>query len=108
MRLMNWLNQRTLTGAVALVITMGLAVAFQSPRPVPPFEGDGNPDHDGQPVHCQNFDSTAYLHNCECMAMADDPKCEEKSANTSSENPKCKVYCRKTACRCKKKCRSTE
>lgn len=86
---------RFILGIIAVTVA---AVAVQQGE-IPPYAGDGNPMHDGQPAWCQNTDSESHKHNCECQSMAD--KTCDKSMQESS---KCKVYCRKTACKCKTTC----
>jgi len=70
----------------------------QGDRPIPPYEGDGNPQHDGQPRWCQATDGFGYKKNCGIC----DTKCGPDG--TGGESPKCKVYCRKGACRCHPEC----
>jgi len=84
-----------------LIALAAVALALQSPAPIPPFEGDGNPDHDRQPKWCQSHDDTNHVHNCDCRASHCDPG---EEAPNAGESPRCKVYCRKTACRCKNPC----
>jgi hypothetical protein len=83
------------------LLLVTLAFAFQLPQPIPPFQGDGNPQHDGQPRWCQNKDD-AHLHNCECMKTA----CDRDGQPGGDERPTCKVYCRRNACRCQKPCQT--
>jgi len=85
-------------GLFALLLICA-AFALQGPAPIPPYEGDGNPSHDGQPQWCQNVDSPANKGNCDCMDMADD-QCDKAGRNTS----KCKVWCRPSSCKCRTKC----
>jgi hypothetical protein len=84
---------------LAAILLAFIAFALQAPQPIPPYAGDGNPLHDGQPAWCQNNDTAEYAHNCECMSMTDET-CEKGM----QESGKCKVYCRKKACKCKTKC----
>ncbi|HXK07837.1 MAG TPA: hypothetical protein VMS37_35920 [Verrucomicrobiae bacterium] len=81
------------------------AVALQQAQPIPPFEGDGNSAHDGQPAWCQNADSGGYTHNCDCQPKMGDPECDTQGGG--GESSKCSVYCRKNACRCKRHCNGT-
>jgi hypothetical protein len=84
--------------ATLALLLVAAAFSLQQPAPIPPFEGDGNPQHDGQPSYCQNFD-TKFAHNCKCIDMQD-----QACDRTEQESAKCKVYCRKHACRCKTSC----
>ena len=79
---------------ILFVFSVGLIGLQQSP--IPPTNDQ---THKGQPSWCQNTDSPEHFHNCDCQDMADE-KCD-KSAQESS---KCKVYCRKDACKFKTKC----
>ena len=74
-------------------------LAFAQQGQIPPYEGDGNPQHNGQPKFCQNVDSPQYVHNCECQDMAD-KSCDKSGKDTS----KCATWCRKPACRCRVAC----
>lgn len=91
-----------------LVFALALAAQReQPPKPTPPFPGDGNPQHNGQPMHCQNHDHNGWLHNCDCRAEEADhcnPGDPEPSAPTGRESSKCKVYCRKDHCHCVTPC----
>ena len=70
----------------------------QGGRDIPPFGGDCNKDHDGQPAWCQAIDVNGYKKNCGIC----DTKCE--NGNTGGEDPRCKVYCRKGKCLCHADC----
>ncbi len=95
---------------VAAAFAMLVSFAFQSqPKPIPPFGGDGNPQHDGQPEHCQNHDHNGWLHNCDCRAGEEkhcpkdgsmEPESDDGDEPTGRESSKCKVYCRKDKCGC--------
>lgn len=74
-------------------------LAFAQQGQIPPYEGDGDPRHDGQPKFCQNVDSPQYVHNCECIDMAD-KSCDKSAQDTS----KCRVWCRKKSCNCRSVC----
>ncbi len=93
-----------ITLAAIFILTVA-AIGFQL-APIPPYEGDGNDQHDGQPKWCQNVDSKTHAHNCDCKPMAGDPECKDGEGG-GGESPKCKVYCRKTACRCLPGCGHT-
>jgi hypothetical protein len=97
---------------IALFAAAVSLVAFEK-QEIPTFPGDGNPQHDGQPVMCQNFDTKEYKHNCACKAMNDeaactphDPGADEDEDEGGGESPRCKVYCRKSACFCQRHCDS--
>lgn len=92
---------------LALLMLIGVAVGFQSPAPIPPFEGDGNPQHDGQPKWCSNVDTKTHAKNCDCQPKMGDKECHEPNAG-GGENSRCSVYCRKAACRCESTCQKTE
>lgn len=100
---------------LALLVTLLLALAFQAPQPIPPYGGDDNPQHDGQPQWCQNNDTGGHLHNCSCKpsSMAD-PACQRPEGQEAEpgeepwpEPARCSVFCRKDACRCKRDCGHT-
>ncbi len=92
---------------------LGLALSLAQ-IPIPEYPGD--PDsgaHKGQPLWCQNYDTKLGAHNCECHYMnPTDKQCErhpnepELDEPTGPDTSKCKVYCRKTECRCKNHCES--
>lgn len=92
---------------LAISLLYSVAWAFQQ-TPIPPYGGDDNRSHDGQPMWCQNDDTKQHAHNCECLAMKrDDPECIMPTDENQSQGPdgsKCKVYCRKSACRCRTHC----
>jgi hypothetical protein len=89
------------------VLLIGL-VGWQAPQPIPPFEGDGNSMHDGQPKWCSNVDTKTHAKNCDCKPMMGDPECKDGKEGGGAETQKCKVYCRKTSCRCLPGCGHTE
>ena len=92
---------------IAAILLVSGSLALQNgPRRVPPFEGDGNAQHDGQPKFCLNVDTKEFLHNCDCQPKMGDKECHE--VDKGGENPKCSVYCRRTACRCQRECGKTE
>lgn len=91
----------------ALLLLVGALLAWQGPQPIPPFEGDGNSQHDGQPKWCSNVDTKTHSANCSCKPMMGDPECKNGEGG-GGESQKCKVYCRKTACRCLPGCGHTE
>lgn len=88
---------------LGMMILVVVAFALQGPAPIPPFEGDDNPAHDGQPQFCINTDTREHLHNCSCRGMQAQNNCEEEGGGESS---RCKVYCRKSACKCKTDCQT--
>ncbi len=92
---------------LVLLALVTAALALQQ-TPIPPYPGDDNPSHDGQPMFCQNDDTKQHAHNCECLAMHhDDPECvmpTDENQSYGSDSSKCKTFCRKTACRCKTHC----
>jgi hypothetical protein len=89
-----------------LIVTVAVALGFQTgPKQIPPFEGDGNTQHDGQPKFCVNT-GKEFLHNCDCQPKMGDPECHDP--DKGGENPKCSVYCRRNACRCQRGCEKTE
>jgi hypothetical protein len=99
---------------IAYGMIMIVAVwALQSPRPIPPFEGDGNSQHDGQPKFCQNSDTGGYVANCRCKPSSMEdcgkkaPECDG-DGNCTGESPRCSVYCRPKACRCSSYCDRTK
>lgn len=93
------------------LLTFALA-AFQL-QPIPPYEGDDNSQHNGQPKWCQNESDGLFAHNCDCQSTTDNGRCkrgheeeEGSGPDTYDENsmPRCKVHCRKDACRCRRRC----
>jgi hypothetical protein len=94
---------KTLRLFLALLALLACGFALQQHAPIPPFEGDGNSQHDGQPAFCINTDTREHLHNCSCKGMLAEHNCEE---NGGGESSRCAVYCRKNACQCKTDCRT--
>ncbi len=96
--------------SLAAVAVAAIALQAPAPKPIPPFEGDGNSQHDGQPAFCVNSDHTGWKHNCTCKGMIEpgqdrDKMCEGMlPGEGGGESAKCSVYCRKTACRCVDPC----
>lgn len=102
--------------AVVVLLLLGTAVAFQQ-VPIPEHQPDGNPQHDHQPEFCQNYDTGVHAHNCTCHAMnPTEQECDSKARGQGEEDedgnpvpegresPRCRVYCRKSACRCRNHC----
>src|SRR5437016_4023385 len=93
--------------AIVFLFLVAAAVALQK-QPIPPFPGDGNPQHKGQPTWCANFDTKENTRNCECQAMnADACKHEDEYGPDSygeDNSPRCKVHCRRDACQCQRHC----
>lgn len=89
-----------------LLFLVGALLAWQGPKPIPPFEGDGNSQHDGQPAFCVNHDTKEWVHNCDCKPHVGDKECQD--ADRGAENSKCSVWCRRSACRCERDCGKTE
>jgi len=87
------------------LLTAALAVALQEPQPVPPYPGDTNPAHNNQPQFCLNVQTKEFLANCQCQPTVGDAECGDRNRNT--QPPKCKTYCRKTACGCVDGCQRT-
>jgi hypothetical protein len=85
---------------IATLALFTAAVALQQ-GDIPPTN---DPSHPGQPAWCQNTDSPEHKHNCECVDMNADPDQSGHCDKSQQESAKCKVYCRKTACKCKTKC----
>ncbi len=93
---------------ISISAVMLLAAVLLAQQPIPPFEGDGNEQHDGQPKFCVNHDHSGYIHNCSCKGMAN-KDCENEMPGQEKgggESANCKVYCRKSACRCIDPCTS--
>ena len=88
---------------LAVFLLVGAGVALQGPQPIPPYPGDDNPQHDGQPMFCVNVDTKEHVHNCACRGMVADDNCREEGGGESS---RCKVWCRKSACRCQSDCKT--
>ena len=90
-----------------MLLVLALALTGFDKQPIPPFPGDGNPDHDGQPLFCQNYSDKTVDANCHCKAMNPE-QCEEQQDSEGegdvSESSKCKVYCRHSACKCQSGC----
>jgi hypothetical protein len=94
--------------AIAPFLLIGLCVgliAFDK-QPIPRFPGDGNPQHDGQPLFCRNFDTKEEAKNCSCRAMSEQECAEptDEEGGEGGESAKCKVYCRKNSCQCERHC----
>lgn len=84
--------------SLVLLLTLALSVTAFQREPIPQYPGDDNPQHDGQPMYCVNHDTAKHAANCSCRSMnPDGESCEQESS-------KCKVYCRKEACRCANPC----
>lgn len=101
---------RSLPITTQILVLLALYVsawAFQQ-TPIPPYPGDDNPSHSGQPLWCQNEGTTQHAANCACLAMhRDDPECIMPTDENQSSGPdgsKCKVWCRRHACRCRTHC----
>ncbi len=78
-----------------------VALALQSPEPglIPPYPGDDDPTHNGQPMFCQREDSRRFKANC--------MKCENTCENGDEvETSSCQTYCRKGACLCHPPCQT--
>jgi hypothetical protein len=82
---------------LALFLVAALLWAQGEGREIPPFEGDGNSQHDGQPKWCQDGDRNGYKHNCACGM-----KCDEDG--NVVESSKCRAYCRPKSCFCSGMC----
>ncbi len=87
--------------AVIVLITVVLGFALQGPLPIPPCEGPEciddvtHEDHKGAPAFCQNYDSKAWLKNCDCKR-----ECDEDVGSG------CVTYCRRKKCACDHGCDS--
>lgn len=87
--------RRFLLGALVSGIML---VSWQVIPPYIPDDGDDSGGiHEGQPMYCVNYDGIEGSKNCECKKKCD---------RDAPEDSKCKVYCRKTACRCNHGCHS--
>lgn len=84
----------------ALVGLMVLSLIAWQKEPIPKYEGDDNPSHDGQPSFCVNHSKGRHAQNCSCRYMNRD----EESCTDDSSTGRCKVFCRKSACRCANPC----
>ena len=93
---------------------IGMAIGFQQ-TPIPPYPGDDDPSHNGQPMFCQNYPTREHLHNCTCMAMGgEDERCKSKSPDQDRDEEGyplngplakgCSTRCRKNACLCQRRC----
>ena len=80
-----------------LFVSVVLALWLFAQAPIPRYPGDDNPSHDGQPMWCQNHDTERHAKNCECKSMNPD-------GEGCNDSGTCKVYCRKSACRCISPC----
>jgi hypothetical protein len=95
--------QRVTRFLLAFTLLLVGAFALQEPVPIPPFEGDGNSQHDGQPQWCQSKDEDGFKANCSCMPAMSDPECKTKDGG---DTYKCGTYCRH-ACKCRRECQDT-
>ena len=84
-----------------LICVAAMLFAQTPGREIPPYEGDDNPQHDGQPKWCQREDAGGFKKNCDCGMKCD------RDGNVA-ESSRCKTYCRKTACGCHGACVPTE
>lgn len=83
---------------VVLVAMLTCVAVVLQPIPIPPFMGDGNPQHDGQPMFCQRHDSK-YKANCK--------KCERRCENgEETEDSRCATNCRRGTCECHPPCQT--
>lgn len=93
---------KRILSAVLLLALAVSATAWQKPK-APPFPGDGNPQHDGQPLVCINHSNgkyAKYAKNCSCRRMNPDGRtCTDERDMTS-----CSTTCRKPACLCANPC----
>ena len=91
-----------------VLLAAAVMLAAQSGRGIPPYEGDDNPSHDGQPKWCQRDDRGGFKANCHCKAMGGDGEgmCDG-SKPAAHGDPKCSTYCRRTACACHSECAPT-
>lgn len=83
--------------SMLLVLMQRPVIALQR-EPIPQYEGDDNPQHDGQPKFCLNHDTAKHAKNCSCRSMNPDGE------SCSQEKPSCKVYCRPKSCQCLSPC----
>lgn len=81
-----------------LVLVAGMIWAQGQGREIPTYEGDDNAQHDGQPKWCQAKDAGGFAKNCGVCDTMCGP------GNTGGEDKRCKVYCRKGACKCHPEC----
>lgn len=86
---------------VLLLWCCAALLAFQK-QPIPDYPGDDNPQHDGQPMWCANFDTKEHTRNCECQAKSKQD-CEHRD-DYGPDTGSCKVFCRKHACTCQTAC----
>jgi hypothetical protein len=83
---------------IATLFLLAVAAWSLQQTPIPNYPGDDNPQHDGQPMFCLNHSTEKHAANCACRSMNPDAE------SCSQESAKCKVYCRKEACRCLSPC----
>lgn len=82
-----------------LILIASMALALQQPpRTIPPYAGDSNPQHDGQPAWCQNKDINGFKANCGC----------KRTCDANDRGSDCKTWCRTPACKCDHGCPITE
>lgn len=79
-----------------ILLTAALLLA-QGAGEIPPFEGDGNPEHANHPKWCQSKDAKGYKANCSC----DNAK---RSCDDRHGDSKCRTFCRRAACSCAPNC----
>lgn len=89
---------------IILNLTLACSLIGYQKTPIPPYRGDDNPQHDGQPMYCRNYETSQEAPNCACKAMAAPGKECPEDENAGDEPTKCAVYCRKTACQCERRC----
>jgi hypothetical protein len=88
---------------VSLLLAV-LVFAQTGGKDIPTFDGDDNPDHNGQPKWCQSSNQGGFKANC---GKCNPPTCDEKGNAIHYNNPKCGVNCRPNACLCHPGCNLT-
>lgn len=98
----------------AAALSLVAVSAFQD-LPIPEHQDPGGP-HAGQPEWCQNTSGNGHSSNCACEpGSMEAPQCQgdnHDSHGPDSYDPiaghaRCKVSCRKDACRCRRQCAPT-
>lgn len=86
--------------SAVLLLALAVSVTAFEKESIPGFPGDGNSQHDNQPMWCVNHSNGKYAQNCKCRARNPDGEtCSDHKDSVGT----CSTACRK-ACRCANPC----
>lgn len=94
--------KRFIQGTLITFVLLFTLVSQVGQQEIPPAN---DPTHPGQPSWCQNFADKVFKSNCSCKPEFGSEACKSGEKG-GGENPKCKVYCRKSSCKCDSMCTS--